>query len=112
MSDSAFIRAFEGGDIAPADFHHASHLRLAIAYLEESRTIDEATERMAAALRAFAAAAGKADKYHHTLTVFWMRMAARLLNKDLPLMYYSPSRLSGEDARTGWLEPDRRPLDD
>jgi hypothetical protein len=112
MSDSTFIRAFERGDIAPADFHHASHLRLAIAYLEECRTVDEATQRMASALRSFAAAAGKADKYHHTLTVFWMRMAARLLNKDLPLRYHSSAVLSSEDARTGWLEPDRRALEE
>jgi len=109
--DAAFARAFERGEIAPADFHHASHLRLALAYLDESGSVDAATDRMAAALRGFAAAAGKADKYHHTVTVFWMRMVARLLDKDLPLAYYTRERLSGGAARAAWVEPDRQPLD-
>ncbi|HEY2906531.1 MAG TPA: hypothetical protein VGJ29_11580, partial [Vicinamibacterales bacterium] len=87
--DREFVRAFEAGRIGPADFHHASHLRLALAYLSETGSIDEATERMAAALRRFAAAAGHAEKYHHTLTVFWMQEMAQLLDKDLPRRHYS-----------------------
>jgi hypothetical protein len=109
--DAAFARAFERGEIAPADFHHASHLRLALAYLDESGSVDAATDRMAAALRRFAAAAGQADKYHHTVTVFWMRMVARLLDKDLPLTYYSRERLSDDAARSAWVEPDLQPFD-
>jgi hypothetical protein len=109
--DAEFARAFERGEIAPADFHHASHLRLALAYLDECGSVDAAIDRMAAALRRFAAAAGKSDKYHHTITVFWMRMVARLLDTDLPLTYYSRERLSGDAARAAWAEPDLRPLD-
>ncbi len=110
-SDAAFARAFERGDIAPADFHHASHLRLALAYLVESASVEEAAERMTAALRRFAAAAGHPEKYHHTLTLFWMRMVARLLDKDLPLAYYSPERLWSDAARTGWRDPDLQTID-
>jgi hypothetical protein len=109
--DADFVRAFERGEIAHAGFHHVSHLRLALAYLEECGSVDAATDRMASALRRFAAAAGKADKYHHTVTVFWMRMVARLLDKDLPLTYYSRERLSGDAARSAWVEPDLQPLD-
>jgi hypothetical protein len=111
-SNSAFVRAFERGEILAADFHHAEHLRLALAYLAESGSVDEASERMAAALRRFAAAAGHPEKYHHTLTLFWMRMVARLLDKDLPLAYYSSERLWSDEARAGWLTPDIRSLDD
>jgi hypothetical protein len=110
FSDSAFARAFERGEIPPPDFHHASHIRLALAYLAESGSVDEATDRMAAALRRFAAAAGHEQKYHHTLTVFWMRMAAQLLDKALPLAYYSADRLASAAARAQWVEPDLQPL--
>jgi hypothetical protein len=111
MSDAAFARAFERGDIANGGFRHASHLRLALAYLEESPSVDEAVARMASALRTFAAAHGHPEKYHHTITVFWMRMVATLLDKDLPFTYYSRERLSSEAARTGWIEPDLRTFD-
>jgi len=105
-NDSAFARAFERGEIPPADFHHAAHLRLALAYLDECGSVEEATERMTASIKQFATAAGKADKYHHTLTVFWIRMLARLRDKDLPLAYYSPQRLWSEEARREYVEPD------
>jgi hypothetical protein len=111
MNDAAFARAFERGEIANAGFHHASHLRLALAYLDECGSVEEATERMVSTLRRFAAAAGKAEKYHHTMTVFWMRMLARLLDKNLPLAYYSRERLSSDAARQDWIEPDLRSLD-
>jgi len=84
---------------------------------------------MAAALRRFAAAAGKSEKYHHTMTVFWVEALARagstmrgataedvlrarphLLDKELPLAFYSPDRLFSDEARRSWVAPDRRPL--
>jgi hypothetical protein len=110
VSDAAFARAFERGEVANADFHHTSHLRLALAYLEESTSVDDAAERMASALRRFATAAGHPEKYHHTITVFWMHMVARLLDKSLPLTYYSRERLWSDAAHTCWLEPDLRTL--
>ena len=105
-SDAAFARAFERGEIPPEAFHHSAHLRLALAYLDECGSVEEATERMAESLQRFAAAAGKPGKYHHTITVFWLRMLARLLDKDLPASYYSPERLWSDAARRGWIEPD------
>jgi len=110
VDDREFARAFENGLVGPSEFHHASHLRLALAYLAETASVDEATERMAAALRRFAAAAGHAEKYHHTLTVFWMRAVAQLLDKDLPRRHYSAERLASEAARQSWVEPDLRPM--
>ena len=105
-NDAAFARAFERGEIPAVDFHHAAHLRLALAYLDESGSVDEATERMAESIKRFAIAAGKPEKYHHTVTVFWIRMLARLLDKNLPLAYYSPERLWSDEARRTYLEPD------
>jgi hypothetical protein len=106
MIDRDFILAFESGRIAPNEFHHADHLRLALAYLMDSGSPAEATDRMATSLRAFARAAGHEEKYHHTLTVVWVRLVARLLDQQLPLAYYSRERLFSVDAREGWIEPD------
>ena len=106
-----FARACERGDVLAAGFHHTDHLHLALAYLRECATVDEATERMATTLRGLAAAAGHPEKYHHTLTVFWMRAVAALLDQNLPFEYYSRDRLFSDDARSRWVNPDRRPLD-
>ena len=129
MTDAQFARAFERGEIPNAAFHHDAHLRLAWHYLRENASAPEATERMAASLRQFAAAAGKLEKYHHTLTVFWIRALAlagasmrdreatdvlrvcpRLLDKELPLAFYSRERLFSDAARLSWVAPDRQPL--
>ena len=130
MTDAEFVRRFECGEIRSEDFHHREHVRLAWAYLQRSGSIDEACERMRAAIRAFARAAGKPGKYHDTLTVFWVRLIADvsarvagtpefesvlpahayLLDKDTPLAYYSRERLFSDDARLSWQAPDLRPL--
>jgi hypothetical protein len=84
---------------------------------------------MRAAIRAFAAAAGVPQKYHETITVLWMRLLAdvraqgasgelvhvlrahpALGDKELPLRYYTRERLFSDEARAGWIEPDREPL--
>jgi hypothetical protein len=109
--EAVFARACERGDVAAGNFHHADHLRLALQYLRECGSAGEATERMAVPLRRFAEAAGHPEKYHHTLTVFWMRAVAALLDKDLPLEYYSRQRLFSDEARRTWIAPDLQPLD-
>ena len=109
--DSDFARACERGEIPAGEFHHAEHLRLALAYLCESASVESAAERMAATLRAFAARAGHPEKYHHTLTLFWIHKVAQLLDKGLPAAYYSAARLSSPQARSQWVDPDRRPID-
>ncbi len=76
MTDVECARAFERGDVPPAGFHHADHLRVAWVYLDESPTLEAATARMAAALRRFAASAGKPEKYSDAITGFFMRELA------------------------------------
>ena len=83
MSDRDFIRAFEAGEVPNADFHHVDHLRLALAYLQDSASVADATDRMTRSLRTFARSRGHEEKYHHTLTVVWIRLVARLLDKQL-----------------------------
>jgi hypothetical protein len=111
MQLSELVHACETGEVLSTGFRHADHLHLALAYLRECGSVDEATDRMAATLRGLAAAAGHPEKYHHTLTVFWIRAVAALLDKDLPLAHYSRERLFSDEARQVWLDPDLRPLE-
>lgn len=126
MTDQAFARAFEAGDVLPAQFGHRAHLRVAWVYLREAPSVAAAVDHMRSAIRRFAAAADASRKYHETLTVLWMRLLADvrsqgasgeladvlhaypdLADKDLPLRFYTRERLFGDEARAGWVEPDR-----
>ena len=126
MSDEQFARAFERGEIAPAEFDHRAHVRVAWVYLREGPSFDAALERMRDAIQAFAAAANASQKYHETITILWMRLLAdaadrvpqpcefvdlvdrcpELADKDLPLKYYSRERLFSDQARGEWVPPD------
>lgn len=130
LADAGVARQLEALTLAESAFTHRGHLQAAWAYLNECGSVDEAGARMGAALRAYAASLGKGDRYHETITRVWMRLVAaaaldaaagcdaaailaahpELLDKDLPLAYYSRERLFGDEARRGWVEPDRRPL--
>jgi hypothetical protein len=129
MTDVELTRALERGEIANEDFRHASHLHVAWVYLAESSSVQLAANKMRDTLQRFATAAGKPQKYHETITLFWVHLLSRayatngggrledfvhanpqLLEKNLPLAYYSPGRLFSEEARTSWIEPDLKPL--
>jgi hypothetical protein len=128
-SDEDFLRAFEDLSL-PADvFHHREHVRAAWLYLKSSDA-SRAVERMTAAIRRFANHHGATQKYHHTLTLAWMRLVAAALvetpeghgferfladhpelgDKHLLAKYYSKDLLETSAAREGWVEPDRQPL--
>jgi hypothetical protein len=129
MTDVELTRALERGEIANEDFHHVSHLHVAWVYLAESSSVRQAANKMRDTLRRFAAAAGKPQKYHETITLFWVHLLSRahadsggerleeivranpqLLEKNFPLAYYSAERLFSDEARTSWVEPDLKPL--
>ena len=128
-SDEDFLRAFEELSY-PADmFHHREHLRVAWLYLKSSDA-SRAAERMTAGILRFAKHHGATLKYHHTLTLFWMRLVAaalvetpegctfedflashpELCKKNLPAEYYSETLLQSAAAREGWVEPELQPL--
>jgi hypothetical protein len=129
MTDVELTRALEQGEILAENFHHAAHLHVAWVYLAESSSAQEAGNKMRETLRRFAAAAGKPEKYHETITLFWMHLLSRafaagfrgrledvvranpqMLEKNFPLAYYSEKRLFSDEARTSWVEPDLKPL--
>ncbi len=129
MTDVELTRALERGEIANESFYHVSHLHVAWVYLAESSSVQQAATKMRDTLRRFAAVAGKPQKYHETITLFWVHLLSRayaasrggsledivhanpqLLEKNFPLAYYSAGRLFSDEARTSWVEPDLKPL--
>jgi hypothetical protein len=75
MTDEELVAGFETGLLEPARFGHREHLRLAWCYL--TRFGREDTERkLLAGLRAFAARAGKPDKFDPALTAAWVGVIA------------------------------------
>src|SRR6202040_4107643 len=76
MTDVELARALERGEIANENFHHASHLHVAWVYLSESSSVKEAASKMRETLRRFASSADKLEKYHETITLFWVHLLA------------------------------------
>jgi hypothetical protein len=126
MSDEELIRDFEQATLK--SFHHTDHVRVAFAYLCHYPAA-EALNRFSTGLRRFAAAQGKPDLYHETITWAYLllireRMArgstaqswdnfARL-NPDLLTWkpgilahYYRQETLASELARTTFIFPDK-----
>jgi hypothetical protein len=126
----ALVEGFESASLLPCEFSHHAHMAVALTYV--SRMPEEiALGRMRACVQKFAAAHGKSQLYHETLTVFWMRLLShlsRIYRVDLPLWtrinliierwgtrlpveaHYSPELIRSDAARSRWMPPDRLPL--
>jgi hypothetical protein len=128
MTGEELIKQFEDGTTPADNFHHADHVRLAFEYLCR-HTVLEALEKFAVALKCFAAAQGKAQRYHETITwayLFlireriaragraqtWEEFAER--NADLLLWrggvlatLYRPETIESDLARHTFVLPDR-----
>ena len=124
--DEQFLAAFEAGQIANQNFHHRDHLRLA--WIQIRRLgLERAPDAVAGAIRQFAVHHGNADRYHDTMTRFWVRVVGtgidrhptlpfddlltavpHLLDKNLPFLHWSRERMRSDEARRHWVEPDVR----
>ena len=67
MTDDDFLAGFEDCSLAVESFHHADHVRMAFLYLCLYPPL-EALQRFSASLVKFAAAHGKPELYHETIT--------------------------------------------
>jgi hypothetical protein len=67
MTGDELIQQFEDGATPAGTFHHAEHVRLAFEYLCRYPAL-EALHRFSCALQHFAAAQGKPQLYHETIT--------------------------------------------
>ena len=75
LSDDEFVTAFEECRLAPANFHHADHVRLAWIYAGRYRAA-AAEVRLLRGIRRLATKAGVPEKFRHTTTVAWARLVA------------------------------------
>lgn len=127
----AVVQGFESCATAKEDFKHAGHLTVAVWYLLHS-TPDEALKKMRSALHRFLEHHGVGrEKYHETLTVFWIKLVEdaigqtsqnvsplektnmtieRLSDPRTILEYYSEVLLRSSKAARAWIPPDVRPL--
>ena len=124
--DRQFLEQFEASTLDPTTFSHYAHLRIAWIYIS-NHDLATACQKTCAGIRRFAASAGDADKFHHTITEFLVRtMAARIsaqpttdfheFVRDNPDMLedakglmarsYSAESLDSIAAKSGWVEPD------
>jgi len=128
MTIDDLIAGFEDGTLANESFHHRDHVKLAFVYLRRYPAL-EAMQRFSASLARFAAAKGKPDRYHETITwalllLIRERMAraeyrqnwSEFATDNPDLMswkhnvlrkYYREETLASDLARTTFLLPDR-----
>jgi hypothetical protein len=122
------VRRFEAGDIDRRKFDHEAHVRVAWSYLQQYPAA-VAILKFTSALRSLTIRLGASDKYHETISWFFMLVIAerraacphadwqgfRSANDDLfegaALLkrYYSKGRLDSADARRHFLLPDLAP---
>jgi hypothetical protein len=127
MSNEQLIRQFESDTLPEDSFHHADHVRLAFAYLSQYPPL-QALEKFCGALKRYAAARGKSQLYHETVThaYFFLireRMARspatdwdEFSRRNLDLLtwkdgilsrYYEEATLQSELARAVFVFPDK-----
>jgi hypothetical protein len=127
MTEAELVQRFEAGEVPPDGFHHRDHVRVAWWYLQH-HALPEAIAQFGASLRRFAAAQGKPDLFHETITTAylllinerldeghqtpWETFAAR--NADLMTWkpsilarYYREETLASPKARRTFVMPDR-----
>jgi hypothetical protein len=78
MSDETFLQTVAGHAPGPYAFHHRDHLRLAWLLIRQ-QGVEQAGHSVAATIRTFATQHGQPDKYHETITQFWIRLVGHLI---------------------------------
>lgn len=136
LNDDDFIRAFESGEIALADWDHRGHVRYAWIALEVEPRFDRAMDRVRCGLKAHLQVAIEAGEtpefgYHETITRFWMSIVRsvresegahedsasfcaghpELLDKGLLGRHYSKPLLLDPTSRRIYVEPDLAPIE-
>jgi hypothetical protein len=128
MNDSEWMEAFERCTLPNDSFHHADHVRMAFLYLQKYAPL-EALRRFSLALARFAAAHGKPNLYHETITwAFLLLIRERIARSNSPQTwaefsaanpdllrwddnvlkkYYRPETLASELAKSVFLFPDK-----
>jgi hypothetical protein len=128
MNDSEWMEAFERCKLPNDSFPHADHVRMAFLYLQKYAPL-EALRRFSSALARLAAAHGKPNLYHETITwAFLLLIRERIARSNSPQTwaefsaanpdllrwddnvlkkYYRPETLTSELAKSVFLFPDK-----
>jgi hypothetical protein len=125
----AQVRAFEAGNVDPTQFDHEAHVRVVWCYLQQF-PVAVTIARFTAALRALTLRLGMPQKYHETISWFFIiviadRMARstsrdwerfKTENRDLLenssallRQHYSADHLGSAEARQRFVLPDLVP---
>jgi len=126
--DLDFLQRFTGNDMAPSQFHHREHLRLAYMFLARHGNAETAYPAFRAALQSFLRHHGiDPAKYHATLTQAWLLAVLHfmessatplagaeafldrhslLLDPAIMFTHYSRELISSDNARAEFVEPD------
>ncbi len=128
--DLDFRARFESGDVAPSEFDHRAHVRLAYAHLATGEA-DSAYASIRRGLHDFLARNGvDPAKYHDTLTRAWILICAAevalvheassadefidrnpaILDSKIMMTHYSRERLFSDEARGTFVPPDLDPI--
>ena len=125
---SETLARFLHGELDPASFHHADHVRAAFEILAQHDFM-AAARAYSGGLKTLACKAGRPEAYHETITLAFLsliaeRMADRgfddfdsfaaanpdLLEKSALSRWYAPERLNSDRARKLFVLPDPRPM--
>ena len=132
MTDDQFIAAFEAGLLANENFHHPEHVRMGFLYMSRFPVL-EGVGRFSEGLQRLAAACGRPNLYHETITWAFLLLIRERLARALELRgrlpswdefaagnrdllrgkdhilreYYRDETLKSELARKTFIMPDR-----
>jgi hypothetical protein len=129
MDDREFLRLFHDGSLPGDEFRHRGHLRLVWLVVSGHSRI-EAESIIAREIQLFAVAKGASNRYHDTLTRFWVRLVGHviqnalragsidellarfpfLLDESLPYRHWREETFKSDKARSRWVESDLVPL--
>jgi hypothetical protein len=93
LHDDEFVEAFESCRLPGDQFHHEDHLRLAWIYLRQ-QGMRETEARLLRGIPRFAAHHGSPGKFHHTMTIAWLRRGMRNWRKCRSWSCSRPARSS------------------
>lgn len=123
------FQAFESATLEPGRFNHEAHIQVGWRYLQEFDQL-EAINRFTAAIKRLTQKLGVTDKYHETITWFYLlKIAERCAgitegdwnafktanpdlfqwNPSIVQKYYSDALLWSEKARRRFVLPDLVP---
>ncbi|MEM9385644.1 MAG: hypothetical protein AAGA68_11330 [Pseudomonadota bacterium] len=118
---------FEAGTLAPDEFSHEDHVRVAFDLLQRHEFL-EATARFGRGARALAARSGVPERFNATITLAFLALIRECMVQEVPASaeallqqypqlthrgllsrWYSSARLASPLARQAFVLPDRAP---